>query len=729
MDAAEAVARVNAWLGELNRAAPGNMVRADPAHVIRNPEGWYVPYNSVAYLDRADIGKQIFPPPAIVVREPSGELRFAHPHSGGISVPVRLPGQPAEQEDVDPYYADSGLGRLGVPRTAVHGWRQLDAEGNQVGYRVNPDYRPGPLQRGFPAPENQFETLTLFAHQDWIERDKFLAGLTESEVYIEASAPHELHLRQFSQARKELRVFSATRHLPPDAQAYLHYDMATLFENTPDHDTTYLLNIGWTEVAVTKRELADSLAVLPRRAPRIHETAMVDELVPELDELAERTAAEAGLPVPERMPPQAGPAARRRGYELTFQECCDTVRALNWLKQPDANPPSRLMARTNRYRADGSVYPVIDTFGKYHLEPTEEVRYGWHRVVGAYVGFAIGEALGSAVDNLTLAQIHEEHGTSGINGYGKPYSRPGRIGPLTQQLLFLTEGVIRSPYRGRPTGELALRRAVSHAWCRWVNTQGITWPKADGLLANIDELRRRRDPDPAEFAAARALVVGTPQPLIRGAGVLLAALPAALTLAGAETGSAARAARLAGGVLYRDETDLTAAAYLATVFQEMLTKDSFSAPAWLISRERLAADEPGATSDEIRAMVAESMPDFTAGQAGYRDPEHIGDGRSAMSVLGRAFAAITGFENRPAAALRRAVNHSGRSALTGALVGAFLGARTGLPGLPAELREPLEFRALIENIASDAVWQFDRTPPPVTRSDDWLARYPVGDLE
>ncbi|UVS78593.1 ADP-ribosylglycohydrolase family protein [Actinokineospora sp. UTMC 2448] len=723
MDAADAVARVEAWLGELNRAAPGNPVRVDPGAVVRNPEGWYVPYNSIAFLDDGQAGRQIFPPPAIIVREPDGELRFAHPYAGGVSSPVRLPGQPFEQEDVDPYYAESGLGRLGVPRTVVLGWRRLDAAGNQIGYRLNPDYRPGPLQRGFPAPENQVEALVLFAQQGWIDRDMLLAGLVESEVFLEASAPHELDLRQFDQTRRELRVFAASRYLPPDARASLRYDMATLFEHTPDPDTTYLLNIGWTEVPVPRRELAQTLAVLPRRAPRVHETGMVEELTPELEELAARTAAEAGLPEPEWMPPQAGPDARRRGYELTFQECCDTVRAVNWLKLPDPDvaPPSQQIARTNRYRADGSTYPVVDTFGKYQLEPIEEVRYGWHRVVGAYVGFAIGEALGSAVDGLTLERIHEEHGPGGLNGYGDPYGRPGRIGPLTQQLLFLTEGVIRSPYRGEPSEELSLRRAVQHAWCRWVNTQGIPWPKADGLLSTIFELRASRDPDPAEFAAARALVLGTPQPPIRGAGVLVAALPAALTLAGSETGSAARAARLAAGVLYRDETDLDAVAYLATVFQGMLTKETYSAPAWVIGREVL-----GPESDGIAAMVAESMPDFRAGQADYRDPEQIGDGHSALSVLGRAFAAITGFENRPAIALRRAVNHSGRSALTGALVGAFLGARTGLPGLPAELRGPLEFRALIENLATDAVCQFDRTPPPLTRSDDWLLRYPRG---
>jgi ADP-ribosylglycohydrolase len=113
---------------------------------------------------------------------------------------------------------------------------------------------------------------------------------------------------------------------------------------------------------------------------------------------------------------------------------------------------------------------------------------------------------------------------------------------------------------------------------------------------------------------------------------------------------------------------------------------------------------------------AEWLPDLTA-------PENIGDGRSTLSVLGRAFAALVEREDDPEQALLRAVNHSGRSALTGALAGALLGARTGIPGLPRKWVEQLELRYLVENVATDAFQYFSRGSE-VSSEKDWDRRYP-----
>ncbi|WAL66880.1 YrhB domain-containing protein [Amycolatopsis cynarae] len=66
MEAAEAVAKVDQWLREVHAQSP-NPVRIDRNAVRRVPEGWFVPYNSVAFLDQGDTWKQIFPPPALTV--------------------------------------------------------------------------------------------------------------------------------------------------------------------------------------------------------------------------------------------------------------------------------------------------------------------------------------------------------------------------------------------------------------------------------------------------------------------------------------------------------------------------------------------------------------------------------------------------------------------------------------------------------------------------------------
>lgn len=733
MEAAEAVAKVDEWLREVHAQSP-NPVRVEREAVRRIPEGWYVPYNSVAYLDHGRTEKQIFPPPALIVREPDGALRMAHPQPGGLSIPATVPGRPYEREVVDRDYLAAGLGRLGVGHRAVIGWEQIDAAGNKTGARPNPDYLAGPIERGYPAPHNELETLVMFAKGFWLDREKFLIGLGECEVFIDADPADDRPTSHYwDHQRRILRVFSSMRTMPHTARGYRRTDVVTLAENLPGG--TVLVDIGWDDIEVRAEEIIASHARFPRTRPRVSLAGPLPELDPHLTDLARRTAAELGLPEPQFLPDRVAGQARYRGYELTYEECWRTVLALNWakrLEQPQPftgrRPPAPEIGLTWRYRADGRTYQTVDTYGKYHLERADEVRYGWHRVVGAYVGFAIGEALGSAVDALSLDQIREKFGPQGLTGYAAAYYRAGDIGPLTQQLLFLTEGVIRGPHRENLAEEHRLPKAIANAWRRWVHTQGIPYAKGDGWLLKVLDLHDRREPDPLEFAAARSLVLGTPMPRLTGPGALLAALPAALTQADSESGSARRAARLIAGVTHRDESDLAAAGFLAKVFQHALDKNRDSFPAWMTARTVLDEDDPGQRGpewDEIREMVRTSMPDYRTSQApALPRVEQLGDGRSTLSVLARVFAAVTGHENKPAAALLRAVNHSGRSGLTGALAGALIGARTGLPGLPREWVTALELRELIENVASDAFFHFDRVSALSTRPDEWKQRYP-----
>ena len=53
-----------------------------------------------------------------------------------------------------------------------------------------------------------------------------------------------------------------------------------------------------------------------------------------------------------------------------------------------------------------------------------------------------------------------------------------------------------------------------------------------------------------------------------------------------------------------------------------------------------------------------------------------------------------------------------------------LGARTGIPGLPQKWVDQLELRYLVEQVASDAYWHFDRHSALSALGDVWIERYP-----
>ena len=75
MEAAEAIAKVGQWLRAVHGpdvSGPAGL-RVDTEKVLRIPEGWSVPYNTIAFLDEGRPEKEIFPPPSVVVREPDGD--------------------------------------------------------------------------------------------------------------------------------------------------------------------------------------------------------------------------------------------------------------------------------------------------------------------------------------------------------------------------------------------------------------------------------------------------------------------------------------------------------------------------------------------------------------------------------------------------------------------------------------------------------------------------------
>ncbi|MEV6895728.1 ADP-ribosylglycohydrolase family protein [Amycolatopsis sp. NPDC051372] len=746
MEAAEAMEKVVNWLRAVHGpqiAGPGGL-RVDRDRVLRIPEGWSIPYNTTAYLDDGRPEKELFPPPSVVVREPDGELRQAPPNPGGLSIPVAFPGQESWREVVDPEYVKAGFGELGVPLQAVAGWVKVDNEGRQTGdERENPEYKAGPIRRGYPKPENTLETLLAFASVGWLTREQLLIGLLRCDVFVpldpETGATDRFY---FSEERNELRVFSATRHFPPREHSWWRVDLATLAEF--EHPPNLVINGGpATFEDVSGEDLTTIAKRFPRHEPRIDRHGRGPEAEEDLERLTQDTATRMGLSEPVAVPLVAAENARRHGFELTAEECQRTVLGQSWLNRLAMAEPPR--SKPNDWRANGlvpgwdnlgRVIPRLDTFGKYPDRDLENFRYGWQRVAGAYVGFALGEALGMAVDRMRLDEIVTQFGSEGVTDLPVAFDQAGRIGSLTQRLLFYTEAVIRSPHREQPESrdvEQQFPSVVRGALMRWLHTQGAPYDDADGWLVKVPDLHVRRTADDAELNAYHAAVTGSPQAVpLTGPTSLIAALPATLIASGPGTGFSGgvrQAVRDLVGVTHPHEDDLSVATYLAWLFEPVLTKDAFSYPVWNLSREILTEHNTtfvnGPEWAPVKAMVAESVPFF--GEHGLPDlrmPELIGDGQGTLSVLGRAFAALSGFENYPEQALLRAVNHSGRSALTGAITGALLGARVGVPGLPQKWIEQLELRHLIEQVVTDALWHFDRRSALSFLGEEWVQRYP-----
>ncbi|MEJ2851817.1 MULTISPECIES: ADP-ribosylglycohydrolase family protein [unclassified Saccharothrix] len=705
MDAARAVAKVEEWVRAVHSS--GGM-RVDPDGVRRVPEGWSVPYNTVAYLDGGDAGKQVYPPPRLVVREPDGQLRVPAPRPDGVSVPARLPGEGHWAEIVDPEFTASGLGYLGVPDMAVAGWQWVEADGTRTARdRVNPGYRTGPVRMGHPRPVNALEWMLVFAAVAWFDDRRLVTGLTQTEVLVPLDGGGR------GPALDRYPVYSSPRYLPPDTTRWRRVDLATLVGGFAEQPVLSIFGPG-TLRRVPAADVAAALQEFPRVAPPVDVTETRFEVGPELADFARDTAARVGLAEPVPAPVHEARYARLNGFELTDDEVRRTVVGRTWTRLVrDTGDASRLPGDwaahglQPAYADDGTPVPVVDVHGKYCPDAPKGFRYGYRQVTGAFLGFALGEALGAAVDDAGLDEIRARYGPDGVQDLVAAYDAPGRIGPLTQRLLFLTEGVIRA-HRAESFADIAAGGLV-----RWLHTQGDTVDRpVDGWLVHVPGLYADRFPDPDDLEAVRALAEGRPGSGV-GASALLAALPAALTEGGPGTGlpgGAAEAARLLAGLTHG--SDPAATVYLTHLFQQVLRADE-PLPLWIAGRDvRVGGVD-----------VADALPDYAKfGLLDAPRPADMGAGRDAGTVLRQALSAVAGHEHHPEAALLRAVNHSGRSALTGAIAGALLGARVGVPGLPARWLEQLDLRYVVENLATDAYRHFNRSSP--LGLGRWDTRYP-----
>src|SRR5205085_10450281 len=125
---------------------------------------------------------------------------------------------------------------------------------------------------------------------------------------------------------------------------------------------------------------------------------------------------------------------------------------------------------------------------------------------GCLLGGAIGDALGAPVEFMSLAEIRETFGRSGITEYTTAFGRKGAITDDTQMALFSGEGLLRAYVAGvAQNGSGAVGAIVANAYARWLATQGrkpgIGEFDRDGWLFSIREMHVQRVPSASCLSA------------------------------------------------------------------------------------------------------------------------------------------------------------------------------------------------------------------------------------
>lgn len=325
---------------------------------------------------------------------------------------------------------------------------------------------------------------------------------------------------------------------------------------------------------------------------------------------------------------------------------------------------------------------------------------------GTLLGFAVGDAMGYAVDDKVWAEIVEDYGPNGLLGYDI-VNGCAEVTSFTQVAAYITNGMLVALDRGK--GEAYLRFGTA-ALKQWAKRQHFPRDPDPTVLwvARMPQLRRRRCKDARMLDALRMEPLGT---LARPANRANSCGPLATAVA---LGAFYEQERMTPEQLMDLAADLAALTHggpesiFATVFL-----------AYTIAALRQVPDRPlyqqfEKSIDVLQARYGGKYPvRFVAepvrqalhwAEDPEADPrevmEQLGCRTAAQALAGAVYASLR-FSDDFDGAMICAVNHSGASCAVGAVTGAILGTRMGADTLPEFYLESLDCAEILKELADD----------------------------
>lgn len=351
---------------------------------------------------------------------------------------------------------------------------------------------------------------------------------------------------------------------------------------------------------------------------------------------------------------------------------------------------------------------------------------------GAFLGLAVGDAMGHAVDRHTLEEIRADYGPNGLLGYDL-VNGYAEVTSYTQIAAFAANGLLLGLTRGQMQGKMApLVRYIAVALREWSRSQHYCTPERNYCwLSTEPELKRRRCMDTRMLDALSRESLGTPEepayrsdqpsalteviPVALLAGILQLEQPE-LDRLGAETVALTHgdpAAFLSGAVLTHGLSRLLKEPDIQT---DALLRDTVDAIQLQFGREY------GQTT-QIWELLQYAKVLASSETITQMEAMELLRCRTAPEVLAGVYYACATCHGDFDTAMITAVNHSGRSAAVGAITGAVLGMQMGEEALPEFYLESLESAELLLQIADDLAQGCPMDRLSRLFDDDWDRKY------
>ncbi|MGE5478897.1 MAG: ADP-ribosylglycohydrolase family protein [Chloroflexota bacterium] len=347
------------------------------------------------------------------------------------------------------------------------------------------------------------------------------------------------------------------------------------------------------------------------------------------------------------------------------------------------------------------------------------------KVLGCFLGGAIGDALGAPIEFMSLREIRYLFGMEGVRDF---VEHPGGIGEFTddtQMTLFTAEGLIRGFMRFHHKGISSATFVCYNAYLRWLHTQGervktkssiggieedSKWTKdiiGSGWLIKRKELLKRRSPGQTCISALLSGECGRMDRPIndsKGCGGVMRVAPVGLAWSGSLETAFETGCEIAA-ITHGHPTGYLAAGAFAAIISGLSDGasllDSIEAAVKILKKEKRHTETLNSIN---KALLFYKELGPTVGETSRDLPEIIeklGGGWIAEEALAIALLCSLLYQNDFRRGVLAAVNHSGDSDSTGAIAGNILGLIHGREKLPPRWIDNLKYNDIVIEIAED----------------------------
>ena len=353
---------------------------------------------------------------------------------------------------------------------------------------------------------------------------------------------------------------------------------------------------------------------------------------------------------------------------------------------------------------------------------------------GCLLGLAVGDAMGYTVNSHTLAEIREDYGPNGLQGYD-PVSGYADVTSYTQLAAFTANGLLYGITMGRSKGTMSpFINYIARSHWEWASSQQMMDRPArtacwlfrekpicqrrcmDTRMKEIILRKQFRTPEEPGNSMA------TPTAITAAVGVGLFFDPREM-----EQEEFDRLGMEAIALTHGDPQAFLPGAFV-THLVSLALRDADSPMEALVEKTLEAFQQQFSHDYSRHASQLCSLVKMALTLSRDRTipaPEAMEklQCKTGAQVLAGALYALTAGEDDFDNSLIIAVNHSGASAAVGALVGAVLGARLGEEALPEFYLECLECRDILQELADDLFQGCPIEQGDVFFDDDWDSKY------